>query len=214
MTVPTRQYDWENGEGNAIDADQVNAEFNTLFDILDGGLDVDNFLSHIIPSGLILPYGGSAAPSGWLICDGSAVSRATYANLYAAIGTSYGVGDGSTTFNLPDLRGRSPVGKGTHADVDTLGESDGVAEASRTPKHTLTTAEIPAHAHSGSGTNYVSTNNSTGIAQTAGLPTGSGYYWLVNTGGGWSLQQPGTANTGGGGSHNHGFQVVNFLVKT
>lgn len=59
-----------------------------------------------IPSGAVLPYAGSTAPTGYLIADGSAVSRTTYANLFAAIGTAFGEGDGSSTFNLPDLRGR------------------------------------------------------------------------------------------------------------
>lgn len=61
-------------------------------------------------TGTVLPFAGSAAPSGWLLCYGQAVSRATYANLFAAIGTAFGVGDGSTTFNVPDLRGRVPAG--------------------------------------------------------------------------------------------------------
>jgi len=56
-------------------------------------------------AGTVVPWGGSTAPTGWLECDGSAVSRTTYADLFTAIGTTYGVGDGSTTFNLPDLRG-------------------------------------------------------------------------------------------------------------
>lgn len=58
-----------------------------------------------ISSGLIVAFAGSTAPAGWLICDGSAVSRTTYADLFAAIGTTYGAGDGSTTFNLPDFSG-------------------------------------------------------------------------------------------------------------
>jgi microcystin-dependent protein len=55
-------------------------------------------------------YGGSTAPNGWLLCDGSAVSRTTYARLFSAIGTKYGSGNGSTTFNLPNFKGRVPVG--------------------------------------------------------------------------------------------------------
>lgn len=62
-------------------------------------------------TGTVLPFAGSAAPSDWLLCYGQAVSRTTYANLFAVIGTTFGVGDGSTTFNLPDLRGRSVAGK-------------------------------------------------------------------------------------------------------
>lgn len=67
------------------------------------------------PAGVISAYAGSSAPSGWLMCDGSAVSRTTYATLFAIISTTYGVGDGSTTFNLPFLNGRSIIGAGTAA---------------------------------------------------------------------------------------------------
>lgn len=67
----------------------------------------------IIPPGSASLYFGASAPTGWLFCDGSAVSRATYAALFTAIGTTFGTGNGSTTFNLPDLRGRIPLGAGT-----------------------------------------------------------------------------------------------------
>lgn len=65
----------------------------------------------LIPAGSVIPFAGSTAPANWLLCDGSAVSRSTYANLYAVVGITYGSGDGSTTFNLPDMRGRIPAGK-------------------------------------------------------------------------------------------------------
>lgn len=58
------------------------------------------------PTGCVLPFAGTTAPEGWLLCDGSAISRTTYAGLYAAIGDAHGNGDGSTTFHIPDLRGR------------------------------------------------------------------------------------------------------------
>ena len=74
-------------------------------------------------------FAGATAPSGWLICDGSAISRTTYSTLYAVIGTTYGSGDGSTTFNLPDLRGRVAVGVGngtaTGHTNHTLGQKSG-----------------------------------------------------------------------------------------
>lgn len=81
--------------------------------------------------------------TGWLICDGSAVSRTTYANLFAAIGTTYGPGDGATTFNLPDLRGRVPVGSGagTGLTARTIGQTFGEET------HTLTITEMPSHNH-------------------------------------------------------------------
>ncbi len=80
-----------------------------------------------VPIGVINPYGGNVAPTGWLMCDGSAVSRDTYADLFSIIGTAYGGGDGSTTFNLPDMRESVPKGAGlsgynvgTHLDADGL----------------------------------------------------------------------------------------------
>lgn len=75
------------------------------------------------PIGAIIAYGGSTAPGGWLLCEGQAVSRTTYSELFAAIGTSYGSGNGSTTFNVPDLRGRVTMGVGTlNSNTYTLGE--------------------------------------------------------------------------------------------
>lgn len=109
-----------------------------------------------IPIGGIVDYAGSSAPnSSWLFCYGQAVSRTTYATLFARLGTTYGAGNGSTTFNLPDCRGRVRAGKddmgGTSAnrltnqsgglDGDTLGATGG-AET-----HTLTEAQLAAHDH-------------------------------------------------------------------
>lgn len=68
-------------------------------------------LAPFLPAGIVLPYAGATAPSNTLLCYGQAISRTTYAALFTAIGTAYGTGDGSTTFNLPDLRGRSVAGK-------------------------------------------------------------------------------------------------------
>jgi microcystin-dependent protein len=65
------------------------------------------------PSGVMFDYAGGVVPAGWLPCDGAAVSRATFAALFAALGTAWGAGDGSTTFNVPDCRGRSTIGAGT-----------------------------------------------------------------------------------------------------
>jgi microcystin-dependent protein len=70
--------------------------------------------------GFIQIYVGSTAPTGWLLCDGSAVSRATYAALFGLIGTTYGAGDGSTTFNVPDLRSSLPVGTGQRVRIMTF----------------------------------------------------------------------------------------------
>lgn len=71
-----------------------------------------------VPPGTILNYGGTSVPAGYLICDGSAVSRTTYASLFASIGTAFGIGNGTTTFNLPDLRGRFVRGVDASANLD------------------------------------------------------------------------------------------------
>lgn len=68
-------------------------------------------LTNVLPAGIVSPYAGSTAPTGYLLCDGSAISRTNYARLFAVISTTYGTGDGSTTFNLPDLRGRAVAGR-------------------------------------------------------------------------------------------------------
>lgn len=95
------------------------------------------------PAGVIVPFAGSSAPTGYLVCDGAAVSRTTYADLFAAIGTTYGAGDGSTTFALPNLKGRVVVGVDAgQSEFDTLGETGGAKT------HTLDSTEIPSHTHS------------------------------------------------------------------
>lgn len=95
--------------------------------------------------GEMMEYGSTSAPEGWLLCDGSAVSRTTYADLFAVIGTSWGAGDGSTTFNLPNRAGRAAIGTGTGSGLTarTIGQTGG-AET-----HTLTQTETPlkSHAH-------------------------------------------------------------------
>lgn len=111
-------------------------------------------LTAFMPTGAVLPFAASAAPSAaWLLCDGSAVSRTTQAALFAVIATTYGVGDGTTTFNLPDMRGRMPAGyaaSGGNADVATLGLNDGVAVANRRPKHNSSITD-PQHSHTFTG---------------------------------------------------------------
>jgi microcystin-dependent protein len=102
-------------------------------------------------------FAGSAAPSGYFLCDGSAINRTTYATLYGIIGTTYGVGDGSTTFNLPNLKGKVPVGfNSSETEFDALGETGGAKT------HTLTSAQIPGHTHT--------TNIGHGHANTLAAP--------------------------------------------
>jgi len=99
-----------------------------------------------LPSGSVQAFAGSTAPDGWTMCDGAAVSRTTYAALFAVIGTTYGVGDGSTTFDLPDMRGqflRALDDMGTAAgaanvDVDGTARTVGQTQSNATRKNGLT----------------------------------------------------------------------------
>lgn len=100
----------------------------------------------LVMPGMMIDYAGATAPSGWLIADGSAISRTTYADLFAAIGTTHGPGDGSTTFNIPDARTRVSVGKHTSGTFSVLGAKAGVESAN------LAINELPAHTHAVSGT--------------------------------------------------------------
>lgn len=128
------------------------------------------------PPGAMLMWLTDTAPTGWLLCYGQAVSRETYATLFAVIGTTFGTGDGSTTFNLPDLRGRIPLGQDdmggssanrvTDSDADTIGGADGVESV------TLTAAQsgLPAHTHTVGKVNN-NDGGSGGIQQAAAANT-------------------------------------------
>lgn len=130
-----------------------------LYKTDDGiGIAIDGVLIGMLggtPAGTILDYAGSTAPEGYLLCYGQAVSRSTYSTLFTAIGTTYGVGDGSSTFNLPDLRGRAVFGKdnmgGSAASriTDAVSSVDGttLGDTGGAQSHTLTTAQLPAHYH-------------------------------------------------------------------
>ena len=101
-----------------------------------------------LPSGILLPFAGSTAPDGWLLCAGQEVNRETYSNLFAVIGISYGIGDGSTTFNLPDLRGRMPMGLdnmgGSSANRVTNTVADSLGRGAGEEMHQLSFDELPA----------------------------------------------------------------------
>lgn len=156
---------------------------------------------HGVPVGCVQSFAGSTAPTGWLLCYGQAVSRTTYADLFAVISTTFGVGDGSTTFNLPDLRGRTPIGLdnmgGSSADRVTDAQADSLGGASGAEDHTLTESEIPTHTH---GLNSVLQNTGAGTNRAGVSPTG---------------YQDITGAAGGGGAHNNmqPYMALNFIIK-
>ena len=101
-----------------------------------------------IPAGFIFPYGGASAPTGYLLCDGAAVNRTTYATLFAVIGTTYGVGNGSTTFNIPDCRGRFLLCKSAAGTGSTLGTKAGSLDHYHTiAGHDHAYTEVVQHVH-------------------------------------------------------------------
>ena len=133
----------------------------------------------LIPPGAMMPYAGSSAPDGWLLCDGSTYSRTTYANLFAAISTTFGAGDGSTTFHIPNTKGRTLVGAGQGSGGGTSASSGAISGGSTltnralgswygTESVTLVADNMPAHVH---GLN--SHTHSASHAHTVGTNTGN-----------------------------------------
>lgn len=201
------------------------------FILPDGGLNISKLSSTLInilaPTGKIDAYGGNSAPTGWLICDGSAVSRETYSDLYGVVGINFGQGDGSTTFNLPDLRGRflRGVADGSSNDPDrasrtamNTGGNTGDAvgsvqgDATKRPNTAFTTNTTGNHQHtlhnftSGSGKNRqiqpVSNASSSGNLPIDGSVTSTvGNHSHSITGGGDSETRPLNA-------------YVHFIIKT
>lgn len=162
------------------------------------------------PVGAVIDFAGSNAPATWMFAYGQAISRTTYPDLFAAIGTSYGAGDGSTTFNLPDGRGRVIAGKDDMggADAGRLTFFGAVAKAIGgvfgSASHVLTIGEMPSHRHSGT-TNYDGNHQHKGISGNVGTPANGG-------GGVNSLGNAGVANmplleTAWGGLHSHYFET-------
>ena len=196
-----------------------------------------------VPLGTVSGFAGSTAPSGWQLCYGQAISRTQYAGLFAVTSTTYGSGDGSTTFNVPDLRGRVVAGLdnmgGTDAGIlstaNTLGTTTG------TEAITLTTAQIPSHNHTQDSHNHtqnahghvVSANSFAGdLEVTVGPLGGDGNKYSFSDSGNDASST--TANlyarnttatniattatnqvTGGGGSHNNmqPTMTINYIIK-
>jgi microcystin-dependent protein len=171
----------------------------------------------IMPSGTVVQTARATAPDLWLLCQGQAISRTTYPSLFLAIGTSYGSGDGSTTFNIPNLQGRVPVGKGAGT-FAALGATGG-AET-----HTLSTTEMPSHTHTQDAHNHSVTTNSAAEATTIGgySPTYMRMFFGTDRAG--SILNYSTAmqttiatnqNTGGGAAHNNlqPYIVLNYMIK-
>lgn len=190
-------------------ADTDTASFSVQVNPIIDGFDAN--AAHLgrgeglLPGDLIVS--AATTRTGCLLCDGSAVSRTTQAALFAAIGTAYGTGDGSTTFNLPNFAGRVVIGAGAGAGLTarTRGQTGGEES------HVLTSAEVPATSVSGSITGQI---NGTFVFNASGAGSTN------NPGGGTQLQTVTLGFTGnvagGGGAHNNvqPFGVANVFIKT
>ena len=148
-----------------------------------------------IPTATIVPWSSASVPSGFLECDGSAVSRSTYSALFAVVATTYGAGDGSSTFNLPNLADNVPVGKsGTKALASTGGANTVAATGNvggSTANATLSTAQLASHSHNSGGNSMAAANFQNNQA-TQGVK-----FSAMNTG-----------STGSGQGHSHNMSAT------
>lgn len=139
-------------------------------------------ITALVPAGSIIMHGGAAAPPGWFLCDGSTASRTTYAALFAAIGTTYGTGNGTTTFTLPNLKGRVVVGiDAAQTEFNTRAKTGGEKT------HVLLDAEMPSHTH------------------TITVASGGSHSHAGTTAAGGSHSHAGT--TASGGAHTHSVTI-------
>ena len=148
----------------------------------------------IVPVGAVLPFYGSRPPNNWLLCYGQEVSRTEYKDLFDVIGTSSGSGNGSTTFNVPDLKGKVIYGQGS---TDALVTGSTVGET----HHTLTVNEMPSHGHDIVDSNNQNSNWRAGKANTDigwNDASGNGYTYAMSTGTTVADRRPYAKNVGGG----------------
>ena len=219
----------------------IPATSRALYSYLQGGIAslvevglVEAELNLGPPTGTVELYAGATAPTGYLLCNGAAVSRTTYAALFEILGTTYGAGDGTTTFNLPDLRGRAPIGVGTGTGLTARA----LAATGGAETVTLDTTQIPGHTHTGTTASsgaHTHTHNAPGGQGNLGLAIADGTntsdstdpsagelnVWttpraLVIDSAGAHTHTFTSDSTGGGQAHANmqPFLALNFIVKT
>ena len=168
-----------------------------------------------IPTATIVPWSSSSVPSGFLECDGAAVSRSTYSALFAIVGTTYGAGDGASTFNVPNLQDNVAVGKsGTKALASTGGANTVTSTGNvggSTANATLSEAQLASHTHSGAATNF----NPGNLAGPGGGPVCQSTTSSGSTGSGTGHQHNMSATfTGDATSVLQPYLAVIYIIKT
>jgi microcystin-dependent protein len=206
LELMCEQFNWEQ-VGNA-GTDFARDKSNEMLESV-----VFDVIISTLPIGAILMHGSETAPTGWLLCDGSTVSRETYAALFAAISTVWGNGDGSTTFNLPDFRYRSPMGVSVNPNLN-------IAEAAGEAAHALTAIENAQHSHAitDPGHFHTTVTTLTGADGTRALVS-SGGAQAVKASGNTASATTGIISTDSAGSsvpHNtvHPVRGVPFMIYT
>ena len=173
-------------------------------DVARPGIDAER-----LPVGAVIPWPSADIPAGWLLCDGSLISRGDHSGLFTLLGVIYGAGDGSTTFNLPDLRGRTVVGMdnmgGSAANVIQGNWARQLGGAYGEEKHALTVSEMPSHRHYGFGENIAGwANGALGPNNNPGPNNGDHDNYLL-----------GTTLSGGDTAHNiiQPSIALNWIIK-
>ena len=196
---------FQNGE--VIDA----GKFNENFDALEQSIDAIP-TTPSVPVGTLMMYAAETAPVGYLLADGSAVSRVTYSDLFSVIGTTFGAGDGSSTFNLPNLSQRFPLGAGTGRLIGETGGSE---------QHELSTTELPAHTHTVTDPGHTHLLNIGGVNDT-NFSANPGEYPAADSTTVFSSVNTASSSTGivinatGGGepfSIMNPYLVINYVIK-
>jgi microcystin-dependent protein len=208
-----QRYDLENNtEQNFLN--KLIDKINKVMDIKDNG-DVD-FKGNItqngqpfksgggdtVPIGTMIAYPSDVIPDNWLLCDGREVSRTEYSELFAVLGTSHGAGDGITTFNLPNTKGRVIAGKDGTTEFANIGTLYGAKT------HRLTVGQLPAHGHTGTTSWGGDHSHAVSVAITGGSDAGN---WDRLTLNGWGASRwwGNSAITLSAGGHNHTITVGN-----
>jgi len=226
----------KNGQNQATA--NINLGSNKIYNLANGTVSTDaatygqltSSVSAAMPVGSITMYGSNTPPTGYFICNGQPLSRSTYAALFAVISTTYGAGDGFSTFNVPDLQQRFPLGKAASGTGATLGGSGGAIDHTHTVaghSHSMSGAgatlatgtESANHTHAlGYGTNLVAgavakpgSFSGTSTADTSGQSANHTHALsgsIGNVSGGVSGDSSITTSTS-----NPPFMVVNFIIK-
>ena len=205
-------------DGSTIDAGSVRGPQGIQG---PGGADIVSLMELLSPVGHMVPYGGSAAPTGWLICDGSSKLRTDYPDLFTAIGTAYGTAD-STHFNIPDGRLKIPVGKTAAGTASVLGSYGGSKDAivgTHSHNHSHVVSGDGAHNHSVNGGDFGLSLAVKSPGSTLGLVGGgtSGTSYTSLDTGGTHSHTVGSDNSPGGVDPTDGnlppYLVANWIIR-